>query len=250
MDSGKGARRGADLGPTGTLSTGSTVERQRAPAERRRFVRRDSRRLTFISARRDVSGPQEHSSFQGPRPAVAGSAGPIFRARGAGRGRSARTGPLSRRPDGSPGERERAGPERDVLASGRAGRAADRDPGAGEGETGAKAAEPSATPDLREGTAALSSPAASGRRPRPEKEAGQRRGSAGPAPVISGVKSAPGRLLTTRVSAPTSPTAGAVLTMAQLTEGLTFDDVLLVPNHSDVMPGDARWAPASRRTCR
>lgn len=28
--------------------------------------------------------------------------------------------------------------------------------------------------------------------------------------------------------------------MAQLTEGLTFDDVLLVPNHSDVMPGDAQ----------
>ncbi|MEE2941369.1 MAG: IMP dehydrogenase, partial [Planctomycetota bacterium] len=28
--------------------------------------------------------------------------------------------------------------------------------------------------------------------------------------------------------------------MAQLIEGLTFDDVLLVPNHSDVMPGDAQ----------
>ena len=27
--------------------------------------------------------------------------------------------------------------------------------------------------------------------------------------------------------------------MAQLIEALTFDDVLLVPNHSDVMPGDA-----------
>ena len=26
--------------------------------------------------------------------------------------------------------------------------------------------------------------------------------------------------------------------MADLIEGLTFDDVLLVPNHSDVMPGD------------
>ena len=28
--------------------------------------------------------------------------------------------------------------------------------------------------------------------------------------------------------------------MAELIEGLTFDDVLLVPNHSDVMPGDAQ----------
>jgi len=28
--------------------------------------------------------------------------------------------------------------------------------------------------------------------------------------------------------------------MAELIEGLTFDDVLLVPNHSDVMPGDVR----------
>ena len=27
--------------------------------------------------------------------------------------------------------------------------------------------------------------------------------------------------------------------MAELQEGLTFDDVLLVPNHSDVMPADA-----------
>ena len=95
--------------------------------------------------RRDTMPIPKALLLRGPRLAVAGAAGPIFRARRAGRGNSARTGLLSRRPGGS---REGGAAGCKGMSSRRAGQDGPwiDEPGRREGQTGAMAAEPAPHP--------------------------------------------------------------------------------------------------------